>query len=220
MWAPTYQTDYLAHHGILGMKWGVRRYQNKDGTLTAEGRRHVNTYKTSGEYHKRTQEARKRVDEEGNKLIKRSKGLSRDFGGKHENVDDHEYFEYEARQRGLNTDSYWNSYSEFKKIAGEEKNYNSLNKNSIKKGKKIVESKYSSKKISALSGATNAKAELIYKQSKLNAERISKSKQKSSSKVSSNLDYNKIYKEMGADMSNEDPDYYREIERKWKEKHR
>lgn len=30
--------DYLEHHGILGMKWGVRRYQNKDGSLTPEGR--------------------------------------------------------------------------------------------------------------------------------------------------------------------------------------
>ena len=29
---------YLAHHGIKGQKWGVRRYQNEDGTLTAEGR--------------------------------------------------------------------------------------------------------------------------------------------------------------------------------------
>ncbi len=31
-------TNELAHHGILGMKWGVRRYQNKDGTLTAAGK--------------------------------------------------------------------------------------------------------------------------------------------------------------------------------------
>lgn len=30
---------YLEHHGIKGMKWGIRRYQNKDGTLTDEGRK-------------------------------------------------------------------------------------------------------------------------------------------------------------------------------------
>lgn len=29
----------LEHHGILGMHWGIRRYQNKDGTLTPAGKK-------------------------------------------------------------------------------------------------------------------------------------------------------------------------------------
>ena len=35
----TYENNYLAHFGINGQRWGIRRYQNEDGTLTEEGKK-------------------------------------------------------------------------------------------------------------------------------------------------------------------------------------
>jgi hypothetical protein len=48
----------LYHHGVLGQKWGVRRYQNKDGSLTPMGKKHfLNLSKSSVKKYKQKQDA-------------------------------------------------------------------------------------------------------------------------------------------------------------------
>lgn len=53
------EESYLAHYGIRGQKWGMRRYQNSDGSLTSEGRER---YGSSG--NKLTRENKKEIRRE------------------------------------------------------------------------------------------------------------------------------------------------------------
>lgn len=63
--------DSLAHHGILGQKWGVRRFQNEDGSLTNAGKARYNKNEAKAQYR------------EANKQYKRDLTTANDYSNSH-----------------------------------------------------------------------------------------------------------------------------------------
>lgn len=59
---------HLYHHGILGMRWGVRRFQNKDGTLTSRGKARYNNSRSSTS--DQVKKERKGLSDRQKKMIK------------------------------------------------------------------------------------------------------------------------------------------------------
>ena len=62
-WSVEFTDDSLQHHGVKGQRWGFRRYQNYDGSLTAAGRRRIGqNYKAQLAVEKRIDKINKKRD--------------------------------------------------------------------------------------------------------------------------------------------------------------
>lgn len=68
-----YYENFLAHHGVKGQKWGVRRYQNLDGTLTAKGKGHylkkLNNWNIRKERHEQRMTYKRRIEKSASNPI-------------------------------------------------------------------------------------------------------------------------------------------------------
>lgn len=61
----------LLHWGVKGMKWGIRRYQNEDGTYTDLGKRRYNKEADAGEYYEKSNVSNARYKTKKDGTVKR-----------------------------------------------------------------------------------------------------------------------------------------------------
>lgn len=196
-----YYSDYLEHHGIKGQKWGVRRYQNPDGSLTPEGRERYYGYKEQAEKYGG------HLTKDGK--YKASNGVviakSRDSG-----VAALRKMSTSAVGRGLSSIG----RSSMSKITNRSKvsikDQERREREALKEYYKIGGDKF-------LEEYQKDFGDMKIEDSKTNSKKsedpIDKYFKENPGKT-----YEDIYKEMGVNMDSEDPDDYREAEEKFKEK--
>ena len=169
---PSY-TDSLMHHGIKGMHWGVRRFQNSDGSLTNAGRKR---YSVKDYFNTAKEKVKNIIADEGD----RRRGDPLMSWGPFNKAAIH-LADKRAQERKRQEAN--------RPKTPEEKEHEAW----VRKSRDI--------------DRRNAKVE--------------KAREDAYKKVfgKSKIDFMDIYKEMNADLNEEDNDYYKEVENAWREKH-
>ena len=83
----TYEDSFLEHHGILGQKWGIRRFQNYDGTLKAAGKRRAKTDRDKERAEKKAAKAQAKAEKKEAKEEEARKNLRSEIDKAIANVD-------------------------------------------------------------------------------------------------------------------------------------
>lgn len=133
--------DYLAHWGVKGMRWGVRRYQNKDGTLTPAGQKRYNNEMTKLKEEEKVLKNKQKTQAKINKLEEKRRSVNeqkRNIGKKPSLNKSSDSADQQTDKKKSVKDMTDDELNAAVRRAELEKRYRDLNPKKVSAGKKFV----------------------------------------------------------------------------------